>query len=245
MLDPPKRWRTPEELVEIGFARSRVVMVNEAHNGLLRSVSCRRIGARLLPAAHAAGVRHLAMEALYPKFAAWANTRRIVPRPSTMMRGYLAQPEMLDLIAAALELGWTLVPYEADDRLQPSPGFAHRSWEHTNWREDEQAKNLAGALAGIDKLLVWCGNGHHSKRRGDEWIPMGVHFIERAGFEAFAIDQTRAIRFDDKPRRLADWADAFADQIGEGAGFLVDERPEGWPDVGADAFIVSTEHDLT
>jgi len=27
------RWMTPEELLEIGFARSRVVMVNEAHNG--------------------------------------------------------------------------------------------------------------------------------------------------------------------------------------------------------------------
>ncbi len=27
-------WRTPEELVEIGFSRARVVMMNEAHSGL-------------------------------------------------------------------------------------------------------------------------------------------------------------------------------------------------------------------
>jgi hypothetical protein len=27
-------WRTPEELVEIGFSRARVVMMNEVHSGL-------------------------------------------------------------------------------------------------------------------------------------------------------------------------------------------------------------------
>jgi hypothetical protein len=36
MEEPSKArpWHTPEELVEIGFSRARVVMVNEAHSGL-------------------------------------------------------------------------------------------------------------------------------------------------------------------------------------------------------------------
>jgi hypothetical protein len=59
-------WRTPEELVEIGFERSRVVMMNEAHNGLERCIRTRDIGRRILPTALRLGVRHLAMEALVP-----------------------------------------------------------------------------------------------------------------------------------------------------------------------------------
>jgi len=51
------RWRSPEELVEIGFARSRLVMVNEAHNGWLRCVRNRRIGTRVLPMAHVGALR--------------------------------------------------------------------------------------------------------------------------------------------------------------------------------------------
>jgi hypothetical protein len=66
--DPPapKRWRTPEQLVALGIRRSRVVMMNEAHDGLRRCVRTRRVGQRVLPAAHDAGVRYLAMEALNP-----------------------------------------------------------------------------------------------------------------------------------------------------------------------------------
>jgi hypothetical protein len=59
-------WRSPEEVVELGFARSSVVLANEAHSGLLRCRRTREIGRRLLPAAHRAGVRRLAMEALTP-----------------------------------------------------------------------------------------------------------------------------------------------------------------------------------
>ncbi len=36
-------WRTPEELVEIGFSRASVVMVNEAHSGDERCVRTREI----------------------------------------------------------------------------------------------------------------------------------------------------------------------------------------------------------
>jgi hypothetical protein len=87
--------------------------------------------------------------------------------------GYLAQPdEMGELIQAALELGWTLWRYEADFDHAPvalvEQGLMSRAF--TNWREAEQARNLAAVLAGLaagDRLLVWCGNGHASRVAGD------------------------------------------------------------------------------
>jgi hypothetical protein len=48
-----------------------------------------------------------------------------------------------------------------------------------NWREIEQARNLAAVLAGLaasDRLLVWCGNGHASRFADDDWTSMGHPF---------------------------------------------------------------------
>ena len=57
-------WRSAEELVRWGFAHAPVVMANEAHSGLARCVRTREVGCRMVRAAHEAGVRRLAMEAL-------------------------------------------------------------------------------------------------------------------------------------------------------------------------------------
>jgi hypothetical protein len=79
---------------------------------------------------------------------------------------------MRELIQAALELGWTLWRYEADFDQAPSALVEQglMSQAFANWREVEQARNLAAVLAGLaasDRLLVWCGNGHASKVAGD------------------------------------------------------------------------------
>ena len=57
-------WRSVEELIGWGFAHAPVVMANEAHNGLARCIRTREMGVRMIRAAHEAGVRRLAMEAL-------------------------------------------------------------------------------------------------------------------------------------------------------------------------------------
>lgn len=101
--------RTPDELLAIGFSRSRVVMMNEAHHKMKRCVRTREIGRPLLPATHTAGVRHLAMEALPQGVDAGSNWTRVLAQ---FEGGYLAQPEMRRLIERAEELGWTLIPYE-------------------------------------------------------------------------------------------------------------------------------------
>lgn len=45
-------WCSPEELIHIGFTHSRVVLMNEAHNGLQRCIRARQIGQRIISTAH-------------------------------------------------------------------------------------------------------------------------------------------------------------------------------------------------
>lgn len=246
-LPPARGWRSPEELLAVGLCRSRVVMMNEAHNGLTRCVRTRRLGARLLPVAHQGGVRWFAMEALIPAFADEANESRRVPAAAC---GYLAQPEMRELIAAALALGWQLVAYEADFTQKPTQ-LQNHSVEGTNWREREQARNLRAALEKIpadEALLVWCGNHHLAKHSTGEWVPMGVRFAEHAAIEPFAIDQTSTVTFGPGDPYGLQWVKAYASEmraLGGAAGFLREEAPKGWssPEI-ADAFVLALDNDL-
>lgn len=252
IVDAPKRWLLPGEIVALAFARSPVVMMNEAHNAHLRSVRTRRSGIDILPTAHAAGCRHLAMEALPRDFAAEANETRSVPDAD---QGYLSQPEMRDLIDATLRFGWTLLAYEADFALQP-PTVAPLSRDEANWRDDQQARNLVQYLetAAGGQLLVWCGNSHLTKRvvGGDGTrAPMGRRFWELSGIEPFAIDQIQSVQFDggnderDERRLGVLWAEAFAhelDACGGTAGFLVEELAECWKMSGVDAVVLSTDN---
>jgi hypothetical protein len=247
---PAAAWRTPQELVQEGFGRGRVVMLNEAHDGLKRCVRTRRVGRQVLPSAHAMGVRHLAMEALRPGDAEVANERR---RPPDAADGYLAQPDMRELIQAALALGWTLWPYEAD--IDHAPAILVQqglgSLAFTNWRDAEQARNLAAVLAGLatsDRLLVWCGNSHASKAASPDWTPMGHHFAALVAEGAFVIDQSVTVAFAGLEQRQAALAAELApilDRYGGTAGMLREEAGplSCWP--GVDALILSTDNVMT
>ena len=242
-------WLSIEDLTQLGFARSPVVMANEAHNGLTRCVRTREVGVRIVQAAHEAGIRRLAMEALpSPANDAPEPIREIPSRDG----GYLAQPDMRNLITAALELGWTLWAYEAS--IDTSKSEAELlSLEFTNWREREQARNLCQVVAAVhgDPLLVWCGNGHASRKGGDGWIPMGHHFAATSGIQQFVIDQTVTVDFTgqgpDQWLRdlLAELGPTLAAHGGH-AGILRDQAPaplDVW--AGVDAIVVSTENELT
>jgi hypothetical protein len=238
----PDRWLTAEELVEIGFQRSRVLMMNEAHNGFRRSVRTREVGLRVLPTAHACGVRDLALEAMVKEVAAEANETRELP--SWTDHGYLSQPEMRRLVAGALELGWNLHAYEAELDRRP-PALDPLSMEATNWRDDEQARNLAalvGSLPADAKLMIWCGNSHLSKRDSPDWHPMGLRFREHAGVNHFAIDQTTYVVFDSSMRPWAEpWITAHRAEISRrrgAAGFLAEEAPADWQRSGEDAYVL-------
>ena len=242
------RLQSVEDLVEVGFSRSRVVMVNEAHDGNRRCVRTRLVGVRILPRAHAAGVRHLAMEALDSRFAERANrTRRVPPRA----RGYLAQEGMRRLVRTALDLGWTLIPYEAD--ISKAPTFPDaKGIAATNWREQEQAKNLAAVMKTLGpdgRLLVWCGNSHLEKKPIGDWKPMGAQFWEVSGIEPFSIDQTLTLaaegRGDPRGLRLLErFEEALKTTPGETMGFLRESWKEGSDRQGVDAFIISLHNTL-
>jgi hypothetical protein len=243
-------WCSVEELVRWGFAHAPVVMANEAHNGLTRCVRTRKVGVRMIRAAHEAGVRRLAMEALPWPAKGVQGPITAVPSAGD---GYLAQPDMQRLITAALELGWSLWAYEAvfevtadtnrDDLL---------TMEFTNWREREQAANLCQltAAAPDEPLLVWCGNGHASKNQSGDWVPMGWHFRTMSGTDPFVIDQTVTVAFRERPQR---WVQALLAELGETlaahggtAGILQEQAP---PPLNSrdsvDAVVVSTENTLT
>jgi hypothetical protein len=218
-------FRTPEELLAIGFTRSRVVMMNEAHNGMKRCVRTREIGLRLLPAAHEAGVRHFAMEALYGP--------------------YLRQPDMQQLVQGAEDLGWRLIPYET--REWPTDTNRREEEQARNLHE------ALAAMPPDAPLLVWCGNGHLYKAPsewqlpdGGRWEPMGYRFWEVSGVEPFAIDQTVTAEL--SPGRVGPWHELAdrergrLDALGGTAGFLTEASPIAWPCV--DAVLLSTQNDV-
>jgi hypothetical protein len=243
-------WRPVEDLVRWGFAHAPVVMANEAHDGLARCVRTREVGARMIQAAHDAGVRRLAMEALPHRPGDPQGPILAVP-PDT--EGYLAQPEMRRMIGTALDLDWTLWAYEAVIEITPDTDRNHwRSMEFTNWREREQAANLCRLLdsAPGEPMLVWCGNSHASKVEHEEWVPMGWHFRAMSGVDPFVIDQDVTVAFHGEPQPwvrelLASLSDVLAAHGGT-AGILRDQAPpplDGW--AGVDALVVSTDNALT
>jgi hypothetical protein len=243
-------WRPVEDVVQWGFGQQPVVMANEAHNGLARCVRTRVIGARMIRAAHQAGVRRLAMEAL-----PWLA--KDVPGPITALPGdtggYLAQPEMRAMIGTALDLGWTLWAYETQFEVTPE---TDRDWllslEFTNRREREQAANLCKLLevAPGEPMLVWCGNSHASKHTGSEWVPMGWHFREMSSIDPFVIDQTVTVAWDGEPRPWArDLLGSLADVLAAHGGTAAIRREQAPPPLdqrdNVDALVVSTDNALT
>jgi hypothetical protein len=262
-------WRSPKEIIEIGFRRSQVIMMNEAHDGFKRCIRTRQIGKRILPVAHQAGVRHLAMEALFPEFAEKCNTTRRVFEGDF---GYLSQPEMKEFIQTGLDLGWTLVPYEANrfkwltvrhgirfsdtdssnEKFRRLQEFQSEftGLEYTNWREEQQALNLIAALQTLPigtPMLVWCGNNHHSKQASADWVPMGYQVQQHSDINPFVIDQTSTVKFDDNEFRLL-LAEEFVDELhrcGGTAGFLAEEAPDLLRgDHSDDAILLSTQNEL-
>jgi hypothetical protein len=243
-------WRPVEDLIRWGFEHAPVVMANEAHSGLARCVRTREMGMRMIRAAHEAGVRRLAMEALAWPAEGTQGPILAVP-PDT--EGYLAQPDMRRLIGAALDLGWSLWAYEAvfEITADADPN-RFLTMEFTNWREREQAANLGRLLAGDpgEPLLVWCGNGHASKEKCEDWIPMGWHFRVMSGIDPFVIDQTVTVDFSSRPQPwvrelLAALSDTLAAHGGT-AGILRDQAPPPLDDsVGADAVVVSVDNEFT
>jgi hypothetical protein len=250
MIAAVNGWRSVEELTRYGFARGQVVMANEAHNRLERCIRTREVGVRMIRAAHEAGVRRLAMEALpWPEDGSPGPIRTL---PSGW-GGYLAQPDMRRLIATALALGWSLWAYEATMEVSaPADPAELLTLEFSNRRDHEQARNLCRVLAAApaEPLLVWTGGDHARKEPIHGWVTMGCHFPALSGVDPFVIDQTVSIDFTGQPTsRAQELVSALGETLnafGGTAGILRDQAPpplNEWS--GVDAVIVSTDNKLT
>jgi hypothetical protein len=243
-------WQPVEELTRWGFAQAPVVMANEAHSGLRRCVRTRQVGVRMVRAAHEAGVRRLAMEALPWRPDGTPGPIRDIP---AVPWGYLEQPDMRALMTTALDLGWTLWAYDAVIDVPPDHDPAEfLTMDFTNWREREQAQHLCQVLAAApgEPLLVWSGNGHAGKERSEDgWVPMGCLFPGLSGIDPFVIDQAVTVDFEHGGRCwVQELVGALADTLaacGGTAGILTEQAPPalcGWP---ADAVVVSTDNALS
>ncbi len=153
--------------------KNRVVMINEAHD----QPAHRAFTISLLEDLYKAGFRYLAMEMLRN------HNNNAITKVTVAAGHYVCEPVAGELIRKALELGYTLVPYEDN-----AP-------EHSvKQREYAQAKNLHDFITKKDstaKIVVHAGYGHIEEgASSDDFIPMAAYFKNISGIDPLTIDQT-------------------------------------------------------
>jgi hypothetical protein len=151
---------------------NRVVMINEAHDNPLH----RAFTTSLLEDMYNQGFRYLAMEMLNNR------SRRAITKVDMNAGYYVCEPMAGELVRKALELGYTLVPYE--DTVFP----------HTvKQREYAQAENIAAVIKKdpAAKILVHAGYGHIEEAAlSDDFIPMAAYFKIISGIDPLTVSQT-------------------------------------------------------
>ena len=152
------------------IANNRVIMMNERHF----NPHNRAFVISWLEKCYENGYRYLAAETLFAKDSL-LNERRTVLLGETGF--YSNEPVYGDMLRTALNLGYTLVPYEGD-------GFGVD-------REVNEAKNLVERIISQDpeaKFLLLGGFGHIADRNG--WYTMGRYFKEQSGIDPFTMQCT-------------------------------------------------------
>jgi hypothetical protein len=174
----------PKNAVEKILEKSvdyRVVMLNEDH---LNSYS-RFFAKQLLPGLWEQGYRYLALEALDYRDAS-INARKYPTQRSGI---YISDPAFSNFLRTALNMGFVLLPYEADDPpVQLTDYKAIRQF-----REKSQAENIMSILKRDNKakIFVYAGHGHIYKRNSKSTLKMMAQiFKEEAGLEPLCIEQT-------------------------------------------------------
>ncbi len=168
--------------------KRQLVMINEFH----MDASTRALTIALLPRLYAQGFRYLAVEALSGK------------DPGLQKRGYAIkgtgyytrEPLLAEMLARAVRLGYTLVPYDVHAATQQQ-------------REDAQARNIYRKIFKHHphaRVLVHAGIAHIGEQPGGfpgKVQPMAMRLGALTGIDPLTIDQTTLRAHTDSPLRRA------------------------------------------
>lgn len=155
----------------------QAIFINEDHY----SPQHRAFTLRLLHILRARGYTHFAAEAL------WHHDLHLTARAYPLFSktlSYADDPVYSDLIQTAIELGFHIIPYEADDPRM------------SRGRYRGQAMNLYNAVfknASTSKLIVHGGYGNISEKTNF----LGDHFKQISGIDPLTIDQTKFVERSD------------------------------------------------
>ncbi|MEM0964158.1 MAG: hypothetical protein AAGK21_16645 [Bacteroidota bacterium] len=166
------------EIVRLAEDR-QVVMVNEAHH----DATTRLLTLDLLAPLRQLGFRYLAAETFAPD----SVLSRQPGYPTPDAGYYLDEPVFGAVVREALRLGYTLVPYESEIRIQDT------TMTRQQWRDSTQAENLAARIFDRDaraRVLVHAGYSHVNEEVGRFFHPMARYFRQIMGIDPLTVDQT-------------------------------------------------------
>ncbi len=165
-----------DAVVELA-AKRNIVMINEAHH----DAHTRELTLALLPRMRALGFQYFAVEALSPKDTELMHRGYVT---DTSGSEYLLEPLYGEIVRQAIRLGFTVVPYDADNTA-----FADR--------DAAQAQGLYEKIFAKDphaKLFVHVGYSHIDKTPGNLGSgiqPMAMQLARLTGEDPLCVDQTQ------------------------------------------------------
>ena len=174
----------------------QAVFINEAHHVPQHRVLTRGV----LEALYKQGFRYFTAETLTTLD--YSLVERGYPVIGTT--GYYTdEPLYGDLIRKALELGYTVVPYE-------SQSFDETQYE----RESAQAQNLIDRILKGDpkaKFVVHAGYAHIYEQATPDWTPMALLFKKRIGIDPLTVEQTSMSEHSAPKFEAAEYREATTD----------------------------------
>ena len=155
----------------------RLVMLNEAHDASRH----RMFLAQVIRALHDEGFRCLAAET----FGSGASDLRPGSSVSHDLGWYVRDPVFAEAVREALDLGWSLAPYE--QRPDQKSADLSLSDAATLTREQAQADNMRALLAAApsSRILVFVGYGH-LREKGDAFA---ARFKRDTGIDPLTVGQ--------------------------------------------------------
>lgn len=158
-------------------AKTSIVIFNEAHHNPRH----RLFVATLLHELKKLGYTYIGLEAL-PYSDSNINVNKY---PLITPGSYTNEPCFGNLLREALQLGYTVFPYEADWELQ----------EKGESREELQARNIKDIIDKYpnNKFIIYCGYDHaiEDSTRNFMVLPMAGRLKKMTGIDPFTIDQVQ------------------------------------------------------